>query len=245
MLLEPNELESKRFGIVAAHVVSHASATDAIDAEADELGIDMLTVRIDAHDLSAVHRFERAGFQLMDTLVYYGRSLKNVQAPKVAPGITLSAAGSEDVAGVHAVAESAFRDYMGHFHADPRLDNADADAAYVQWAEVSAQTADRARPVVVARSDSGQVIGFLSLRDVGDAQAEIVLNAVHPDEQGRGIYTLLVEHSLAVASDGGSTRIVVSTQIQNYAVQRVWSRLGFVHTRSVYTLHKWYDREPK
>ena len=37
-------------------------------------------------------------------------------------------------------------------------------------------------------------------------------------------------------------RLIVSTQINNYGVQRVWARLGFIHERSTYTFHKWYDR---
>ena len=34
--------------------------------------------------------------------------------------------------------------------------------------------------------------------------------------------------------------MIVSTQINNYTVQRAWVRLGFLHYRSFYTLHKWF-----
>ena len=71
---------------------------------------------------------------------------------------------------------------------------------------------------------------------------EIVLNAVHPAAQGKGVYTALVRAALLLAKDAGARRMIVSTQINNYAVQRVWTRLGFFHSSSLYTFHKWYDR---
>jgi hypothetical protein len=38
----------------------------------------------------------------------------------------------------------------------------------------------------------------------------------------------------------GRTRMVVSTQITNLAVQKVWARLGFEPSSSYYTLHRWF-----
>jgi hypothetical protein len=35
--------------------------------------------------------------------------------------------------------------------------------------------------------------------------------------------------------------MITSTQLNNYAPQKIWSRLGFRHERSIYTFHKWWD----
>ena len=35
--------------------------------------------------------------------------------------------------------------------------------------------------------------------------------------------------------------MVLSTQVTNLAVQKVWSRLGFEPSRSYYTFHLWFD----
>jgi hypothetical protein len=34
--------------------------------------------------------------------------------------------------------------------------------------------------------------------------------------------------------------MLISTQITNVAVQKVWTRLGFEPSRSYYTFHKWF-----
>jgi len=67
-----------------------------------------------------------------------------------------------------------------------------------------------------------------------------VLNGVDPVFKGRGVYGMLVKHALALAKSSGCARVITSTQINNYAVQKVWSTLGMVHIRSLYTFHKWF-----
>ncbi|MEM9465424.1 MAG: GNAT family N-acetyltransferase [Actinomycetota bacterium] len=241
MPLERNELETARFGVVAAHVTDPSADPTEIDAAADAMDAELLTARIDVGDLDVAHRLEEAGFRLMDTLVYYGRAVSDPPPAAPPPGTSIRTAEADDVAAVGSIARLAFHDYVGHFHADPRLDDADADAAYVQWAETSTAEAGPVRPVLLTCADDN-VLGFLTLRDIGDTTAEIVLNAVDPEQQGRGIYAALVRAAIGLADRTGTERLVVSTQINNYGVQRVWARLGFVHERSIYTFHKWFDR---
>ena len=219
MPLELNDLETARFGAVAAYLVDTTADIGTIDGVADRLGVEMLTARIDVGDLPAAHRFEAAGFRLMDTLVYYGRPAADLPAHSIPVETTIRLAERADVNAVGAIARSAFRDYVGHFHADPRLDGGAADAAYVEWAETSTVSADATRPVLLSCGQEA-VLGFLTMRDIGDPLAEIVLNAVDPKEQGRGIYTSLVEaallHEGAVAAKevpdagaGAALRVVV------------------------------------
>ena len=238
MPLERNELETKRFGVVAAHLVDTDAGTEEIDDRAAVLGVEMLTARVHVDALRTVHRLEDAGFRLMDTLVVYGRALADPPtAPARAAGTSIRVAHDDDAASVGAIAADAFTNYVGHFHADPLLD----DTAYVEWAESSVAANSADRPVLVACEDE-DVLGFLTLQGVGEPTAEIVLNAVDPRHQGRGLYAALVHGAMTLATRAGTDKLVVSTQINNYAVQRVWSRLGFAHERSVYTLHRWFDR---
>ena len=241
MPLELNALETARFGIVAAHLTDPADLT-AANAAADEHGVRMVTARIDADDLHTAHRLEADGYRLMDTLVYYGRPVADRPERRVPPGVVIRRAGPDDVHAVGAIARLAFHDYVGHFHADPRLDDEAADAAYVEWAETSTTNIQPDRPVLLGCGDD-DILGFLTLRDVGERTAEIVLNAVDPAHQGRGLYAALVREALHAAGEAGTEHLIVSTQINNYGVQRVWSRLGLVHERSLYTFHKWFDRD--
>jgi ribosomal protein S18 acetylase RimI-like enzyme len=240
MPIELNDLETTRFGIVAARVTDVTAHPVEIDAAARAKGVQMLTTRADVGDLTRVHALEEAGYRLMDTLVYYAREVEGVADPAPSPaGEILRPATTADAPAVGQVARAAFAGYLGHYHADPRLDDAAADAAYVEWAETSIQTVGPRRPALVALQ-ADRVVGFSTLRLNSDAEVEIVLNGVHPEIQRQGLYGRLVEHGIAAGRTAGCTSVILSTQINNYAVQRVWTRLGFTHGRSLYTFHKWF-----
>jgi len=241
MPIELNALESDRFGIVAARVTDPDASLGAIDDAARAKGVQMAMVRLPAGDLARVHAFEAAGYRLMDTLVYYGRVLGGALPPASAvTGVTCRAATARDAPSIAAIARAGFGDYLGHYHADPRLDSAAADEAYVDWARTSTERVSAAAPVLVAETAQG-LAGFLTLRENDPATMEIVLNAVRPELGGRGIYGLLVSEALALAAGRCAARMITSTQLNNYAPQKVWCRLGFCHEQSFYTFHKWWD----
>jgi ribosomal protein S18 acetylase RimI-like enzyme len=139
------------------------------------------------------------------------------------------------------IAAAAFAGYGGHYHADPRLDRAAADATYSDWARRSCAVPGVADRVWVVE-DEGEVAGFLTLRVNGPAETEIVLNAVHPDRQRRGLYGRLVAAALAASLDRGAERCIVSTQLTNVPVQKSWVRLGFEPAYAFHTFHLWLDR---
>ena len=63
---------------------------------------------------------------------------------------------------------------------------------------------------------------------------------VAPEAQGRGIYRSLMIGAMLWFRTRGTARMVVSTQVTNAAVQKVWTRLGFEPWKSNYTFHKWF-----
>lgn len=252
MVIEPNALETARFGIACARVADPYAPLDEINAAAAETGVRMLVLRLPAEDLARVQRLEADGYRLMDTLVYYGRTLADLPdpAPEPAPGDeTIRPGTPADAEAVAAIAAAAFAGYGGHYHADPRLSEAAADAAYVDWAETCARGSGAGggaaeTPMLLAETARGQALGFLALRLGGagmEATADIVLNAVHPEAQGQGIYGRLLDRGLALCRAAGQGRVTVSTQLPNLPVQRAWVRRGFRLERSLYTLHKWFD----
>jgi ribosomal protein S18 acetylase RimI-like enzyme len=238
--IELNALESERFGVVAAHVSDPAASVAAINAAAAALDVQMLTVRITCADHARIHAAEADGFRLMDSIVYYERSLAEPPPrPALSGDIAVRRARPDDAAAVGEVARAAFANYIGHFHADPRLDSAAADAAYVDWAKNSVLRQSERVPALVALCD-GRLAGFLTLRRNRDAEYEIVLNAVHPDLQRRGLYERLLADALVTAHEAGAARIIVSTQLNNFPVQRAWAKTGFRLARALHTFHKWY-----
>lgn len=236
MPLKISNLETNRFGVVCAHLPNAEVDLATVNQDAQKQGVQMISTRVAADDLPLVHRLEADGYHLMDTLVYYRRAL--AQLPPAPANLPVRFATPDDARAVEDIARHAFANYLGHFHADPNLNNDDADAAYVEWARVSAETCGPERPMRVALQD-GHVAGFLTYRQNTSEEAEIVLNAVHPKTQGQGFYGALLHSALQDCQSLVSKRVIVSTQLNNYRAQRAWARLGFYHSQSFYTFHKW------
>ena len=241
MPIEINDLETMRFGVKCAKRSDPDAPLAAVNAAAEVQGVRMISTRVDVSDLPQVHRLEADGYRLMDTLVYYRRTL-GTPFPGQADSHdqALRPARQEDAAAVGDVARAAFRGFSGHYHADPRLDDRQADAAYVEWAETSiARTTGETLSIVAVRDQT--IVGFLCLQRNTPTQYEVVLNGVSPAHQRGGIYTSLFSQAGRIATNHGGSEIIVSTQIDNYPVQKVWARAGMMHYRSYYTFHKWFD----
>lgn len=235
-------LDTERFGIVTARCpLVTATELEAALAFCRERRVDLLIARCDAADYAAVHAIESAGGRLMDTLVYYARDLSDELPPPRPSAAMVRAFRPNDAAAVRATAAQAFTGYLGHYHTDPRLNRAKADETYADWAHRSCLSKEVAEQVLVADL-SGQIVGFLTLRLNGSQEAEVVLNGVAPAAQRGGVYGRLLDGAMAWSRSRGASRLVISTQVTNFAVQRAWTRAGFAPLRSYYTFHLWFDR---
>ncbi|MFK7751021.1 MAG: GNAT family N-acetyltransferase [Sedimentitalea sp.] len=243
MALELNDLETKRFGVTCAKLTGTENGLpdlDMINKQAADLNVEMLTTRLDVSQLAQAHELESDGYRLMDTLVYYRRPHDPLPERKPLPnGLTLRDAVPADSKAVAKVSLAAFEGYFGHYHADPRLSNDDADEAYLEWAEKTIERIGEETHALVVENGS-DVVGFCSLIQRPTGAADIELNGILPSSQGRGLYARMIEALVHKSKNIGADHITVSTQINNYAVQRVWTRLGFYHERSAYTFHKWF-----
>jgi ribosomal protein S18 acetylase RimI-like enzyme len=236
-----NALETARFGAPFAHVEDVAAVLRDPQGFRSRLAaqqVRMVTARLPADDLAQVQKLEALGFRLMDTLVYYTRRLQDLPPLSIPSGMAFRRAVPVDATDVAAFARAAFAGYLGHYHQDPQLDRAACDAIYPDWAQRSVLAATDATPVFLAEDAAGPA-GFMTLKSLSDRRGELVLAAVAPARQGRGIYDALCRQALHAARDMGHTDIDMSTQLTNYKVQGVWSRLGCRLCRAYYTLHLW------
>jgi GNAT superfamily N-acetyltransferase len=196
--------------------------------------------RCETGDLATMQALEEEGFRLRDTLLYYEARLdpSTVPAPRLSVPIRPAKPGEGEAVG--AVAKLAFADYFSHYHADLRFDRAKVDEVFVDWARRSCMDKGVADDVLVA-DGGGELGGFATLRLNDATEGEGVLFAVHPRYQGKGIYRDFMIAGMRWCLEHGRTRMIVSTQVNNYTVQRAWARLGFVPYKSYYTVHKWFD----
>jgi GNAT superfamily N-acetyltransferase len=234
-----SEIDSERFGVrIARANAASGQLASILDFCAAEK-IDMLIARCAASDLAAAQSMEEMGFLLMDTLVYYSFDLTKKTIPEDACEFLVRRLQSGDQAEVRKVASAAFKGYFGHYHADHRLDSSKCDEGYSSWAERSCTTEGVANEVLVAE-EGGKVAGFATLRLNSPQEVEGLLFAVAPKSQGRGICRSFMIQSLRWCQAQGAKRMVISTQITNVSMQKVWCRSGFEPSHSLHTFHKWF-----
>lgn len=242
-MISLSALDLDRFGVVTARapLVAAADVEHAL-AFCRSNRVRLLIARCRTEDLRAAQDLEASGARLMDTLVYFARAVDPREPePEPAPAVPVRLHRHGEAEEIQRIAADAFRGYTGHYHADPRLDPAACDAVYASWALRSCLDRAVADRVLVAELE-GRVVGFLTLKARAGGEHEIVLNGVSPGAQRHGVYRSLVLGAIAQVRADAATRVVVSTQVTNIAVQRTWTRLGFEPSHSFYTFHLWLDR---
>jgi GNAT superfamily N-acetyltransferase len=235
-------IDAERFGMQSARAVN--VTVDNLQSVLDfcrDNNVKFLIARCNMTDIKAVQAMEGEGFFLTDTLVYYQW---NPRFPSVASptsqNVTVRAVKQEEEGAVQELAALSFQGYYGHYHADPRLDPAKCDETYASWAYRSCTSREVANEVLVAEMENG-LVGFITLRINSSNEGEFVLGGVRPDAQGFGIYSLLFSAGKKWLLDQGVERIIVSTQLPNTTVQKVWTGQGFWLNHAFYTFHKWFD----
>ncbi len=242
-LVSLSALDEKRFGVKTAKT-SPLRAGD-MGRVMDFCAIhrvEFLIARCPSDELKAAQEMERLGFSLMDTLLYYSCDLKKRGVPVDSAGPALRTAVPGDGNAVREVAKEAFRGYFGHYHADPRLDRDACDEVYTDWAYNSCISTETADTVLIAESPEGGIAGFATMREKSEGVGEGVLFGVAPEFQGKGIYRRFMTGGMEWCIQRGLGSMVVSTQVTNTAVQKVWVRLGFEPSHSFYTFHKWFTK---
>lgn len=236
-----SRLDSGRFGIRAARAQITSENLPFVIEYCEVERIDLLIARCKTDDLPAMQQAEAEAFFLTDTLVYYAFDLSRGQIPATGKPCIVRSLCPRDAEDVRRIAAAAFKDYTGHYHADPRLDRRKCDETYASWAERSCIPGLAADAVLVAECDA-RVAGFGTLRVNSPQEVEGLLFAVAPEFQGRGICGSLMIASLEWSRTRGARRMIISTQVTNVAMQKVWCRTGFEPGHSYYTLHRWFDR---
>jgi GNAT superfamily N-acetyltransferase len=234
-----SELDRARFGYVTAKAfVAQESEIHAALEFCHASKAEFLIIRCPAaaHEVSAL--LSASGMILADTLVFYQRDLKKrpFEKPKTKHTVRKLKPGEEK--DIRQISAESFAGYYGHYHADPRLERADCDAVYQDWAERSCTDKKVADVVLVAEAD-GAPAGYLTLKKHAHA-LELVLSGVYEKYQGQGIYGDLIQSGVWYAEVENLGTVFTSTQLPNIAVQKTWVRCGMEPSRSWHTFHHWF-----
>lgn len=242
MLLKRSQADSARFDLVV--VRGRIEHDDPLPCPAD--------IERSIHDLQADVAILRApaGSMLQstlgalpwpslhaDTLVYYEKTIASESPARPRGDWIVAEAVAENQERIESIARSSFAGYRSHYHVNPVLDHELILQGYAEWAITYLSHPSPERLTFIVR-EAERIHGFLTCRhNAATASCEVVLNAVAPDAAGRGVYSFLLAESLRLLSHRGVQRAEISTQVWNYAVQKVWARQGFALTKAYDTYH--------
>lgn len=241
-VLELSEVDTARFGfrVARGRLESDEDVSARLISEIHEHQYDIEILRVPAGALQTLRGVAERGMTPIhaDTLVYYEVPLReSMFRPRENPVVRYELATMEDGLDVGRVAAEGFALYRNHYHANPLLDRDAILEGYVQWATSSLVRTSDDQVTYIAKTGE-QILGFIACRlnrttDV----CEVILNAVAPGCQGRGIYTQGLAYVMSAAYAVGYRRLVISTQVWNYRVQQVWARLGMSLYQAYDTYH--------
>jgi len=247
-----SRLFQKRMGTIK-NLIGSAMVLDDLLARAEQwaraAGLEFLICKTYTDDMPLIHALERQGFRLVDTLldfVYDSRRppLSQVEKPLTPPGVTIRLAEPSDQAALIEMAGRSFAGHFGRYHSDPRIPREQATQVYEEWLRSSC--AGYADWIVVAEIE-GQRAGFSTWKKPSTAEQALALKVGHysivgvdPAFAGRGLLGLLTYRGMELL-DGLADVIEGPTHINNYPMQRGYTRLGWRIADARHAFHKWLD----
>src|ERR1043166_10227468 len=148
--------------------------------------ISLLISKCMASERATFQSMERAGFVMMETMLCLEADLTKPIPPDPG-GARVRPVGSGDEPVIVQVAAAAFRGYVSHYHADPRLDRERCDEIYVDWAERACRLRGEGDEVLIAEAD-GTAAGYFICVLNDPEEADVAVAAVVPDRRGGGAY---------------------------------------------------------
>jgi hypothetical protein len=200
---------------------------------------DLLILRFATETIEQHHLLKELNYDVLfvDSLVYYAINLQNIEPKKLRNTLDFREVNEENSVAFNHIIPIIFKDYKNHYFANPNLPKEGIIAGYVEWASAYVNNIDENKKSWLVYKNE-ILIGFAtcSMNKI-DNTCEGVLYGVHPDYAGGGVYTDIIKFTQNCFKDLKFEKMFVSTQIQNYAVQKVWQKEGFLIYNAYYTYH--------
>jgi len=231
-----SEKESNRFKMNILRANMESLNTKDLSLAIINNDIDLTILRIPSENTSQISKLETLGFSYYqtDTLVYYYVNFEDY-LPKALKNndISFRIATLNDSNIISNMVDQIFPGYTNHYNSNPFIDKQNILEGYKEWV---LDFIEKENKYVFLVIKSGKNVGFATCSILKD-EAEGVLYGVLPGFAGGGIYSDIIRYTQQFMKDIGIRKMKVSTQVQNYAVQKVWSREGFFMLKSFATIH--------
>ena len=230
-----SEEESRRFGLHTSRFSSERIDEELLEA-IEKQQPDLAIVRVPTSEIAKVYRFEKLGIVpiVADTLVYYRCPFDKYDVrPVKNPKLEFRLSNTDDAEKLDTLTGLIFYGYKSHYTSNKLLNREAIENGYKEWAMSFLEGGENLSWIV---HDRGFPVAFANCKATTD-DFEGVLYGVHSFWRGMGIYGDLINFTQAYAKDSGYSSMLVSTQIDDIAVQKSWINRGFVPEKSVNTIH--------
>jgi len=202
--------------------------------------VDLAIIRIPCDKLSQLYKLDRLGFPFLvaDTLVYYYVDLSKYE-PRILKNNNLQFIKCESYHReiLNNLVQAIFSSYTSHYDSNPVLPKETILEGYKEWASGYIEGVDEGE-IAWLIQQNGKYVGFATCgyKEIIH-EAEGVLFGVLPEASGAGMYSDIIRFTQGYFKEIGFSLMKVSTQIHNFAVQKVWGREGFTLKNAYNTIH--------
>jgi len=232
------ELYKRRMGRIT-HLCGELSS-NTIRNLLDDTTFEHLAVRVDASDLATQRALTKAGFFQADSILTYlyhvaRGALPEPPAGRSAHRYTFRQYEPTDREDILRVTRYSYDSYPGRYHADPWLRERSAER-YLRWAE---KCVDGEADQICVSESKGKVVGYVAFRY--DRRLYRVLGlgcyGAGLGASRGGDYLRLLRYTLMCDKAIPWHFAECDTQIDNYAVHRIYHALKLDYVRAEYTYH--------
>ena len=206
-------------------------------------GYKLIIARVSMNDIALINAMEDHGFRIKDSQLTFRFDLnKNsaLQSLQMESSFEIRKFKVSDADALAELAKNSFDNY-GHYFADSKLDKEKCRAIYADWTYNSCTDSDVADQIFVS-SYNNNPNGFLSFKlfeKDNKRYAAGGIGAVDSKFRGKNIFPALVLAGLEWGLEIGLDWEEHNTLVNNTAVNRSFSKMGFHAGNHVITMHCW------
>ena len=206
-------------------------------AEAEDHGVEFLSVRLPEDALAALHAVEALDFRIIESFLTFSRKMVGEIPFNSAADFYVRPAQPYEMETVASIAYRAFQSFR--LRVDPQIPESRARHSRREWVRNGFK--GRAEAIYVAESER-RIVGFVLLRSKTETEktGEIELIGVEPGFHGRGIGKALVAQAIR-HYQGKTSKLYVGTQAKNLRAVGLYTRMGFSVVRSEVSFHRHTD----
>jgi acyl dehydratase/ribosomal protein S18 acetylase RimI-like enzyme len=232
-----SESESKRFNMKVYRGIVEDVNVKLLKKIILQNEIDILIFSIKSEKNEQIPALDRLGFPYLqaDTLVYYYLDLEKYQIKELRnKDLEFQILTKKNDQVLDSLVDEIFSGYTNHYNSNPYLSKQSINESYKEWVRGFLSN-EGGKTCYLVKKD-GVNAGFATVT-AQDGVGEGVLYGVLPSFSGMGIYSDIIRFTQKELKNQGCKEMKVSTQVQNYAVQKVWGKEGFWLKESFATIH--------